>query len=76
MSKREIKFKNKIKKYRENRGITMKQFADGIGEKYITVHQMEKRKSFPRGNTRKKIMEFLGASFDEIFYERQKGEEL
>lgn len=69
MRKRELKFKNKIKWYRELRGISLRQLADGIGKTYNVVHTIERTKSFPSGETRKKIMEFLGASFNEIFYE-------
>jgi transcriptional regulator with XRE-family HTH domain len=69
MAKRTIKFKNRIKEYRENRGITMRELAEAIGKSISTVHQMERTKSFPRGETREKIMQFLGASFDELFFE-------
>jgi transcriptional regulator with XRE-family HTH domain len=69
MTKRTIKFKNRIKEYRENRGITMRELAEAIGKSVSTVHQMERTKSFPRGDTREKIMHFLGASFDELFFE-------
>jgi DNA-binding XRE family transcriptional regulator len=69
MSKRTIKYKNKIKEYRENRGVTMRQLAEAIEKSVSTVHQMERTKGFPRGDTRLKIMKFLGASFDELFYE-------
>lgn len=69
MTKKTIKFKNRIKEYRENRGITMKELAKAIEKSVSTVHQMERTKSFPRGDTREKIMKFLKASFDELFYE-------
>jgi transcriptional regulator with XRE-family HTH domain len=69
MAKKTIKFKNRIKEYRENRGITMRELAEAIGKSVSTVHQMERTKSFPRGDTREKIMEYLGASFDELFFE-------
>ena len=69
MKKREVKFKNKIKQYRENHKIDIKDLAECIGRSVNNVHHLERTKAFPHGKTRKKIMEFLGASFNEIFYE-------
>jgi DNA-binding XRE family transcriptional regulator len=66
-----FKFKNKIKEYRENHGVTAKQLAEAIEKSVSIVYQMERTKGFPRGNTRVKIMNFLGASFNELFYEEE-----
>jgi transcriptional regulator with XRE-family HTH domain len=69
MAKNTIKFKNRIKEYRENQGITMMELAEAIGKSLSTVRNMEKNKNFPRGDTREKIMKFLNASFVELFFE-------
>lgn len=49
----------------------MRQLAEAIGKRVSTVHSLERTKGFPHGETRVKIMEFLGASFNEIFYEER-----
>jgi transcriptional regulator with XRE-family HTH domain len=69
MAKITIKFKNRIKEYRENKGITMMELAEAIGKSLSTVRQIERSKNFPRGDTREKIMKFLNASFVELFFE-------
>jgi len=71
--KRVLKFKNKIQVYRENKDMSRKQLADGIGVSVFTIWQIETTKGFPRGDIRVKIMEFLGASFDDLFYEEVEG---
>ena len=69
MSKRKIKFANRIREYREDNGITMKQLAIRIVKTKSSVSHIERTRSFPRGETREKIMKFLDVNFNDIFYE-------
>jgi DNA-binding XRE family transcriptional regulator len=66
---RKFKFKNKIKEYREKRGILIKDLAEALGKSDSTVYQIESKKNFPRGETREKIIKFFKCGFTDVFYE-------
>jgi transcriptional regulator with XRE-family HTH domain len=67
--KMKLKFKNKIKEYRENRGISIKVLSEAIGKSVSAVYQIEIKKCFPRGETREKLLKFFNCNFNKLFYE-------
>lgn len=67
--KKKLKFKNKIKEYRELRDIKLIDLANGMNKSLSTMWNLEKHKNFPRGETRVKLLKFFNCKFDDIFYE-------
>lgn len=64
-----IRFRNKIREYRESHGLTLAQLSKITGLSYATLYQMEQKGGLPRESTRIKLQNALKCSWSDIFYE-------
>ena len=58
---------SKIKSFREERGLTQKQFAEFLGVAHQTVSKWESRKGFPDVFLLPRLADILGCSIDELY---------
>ena len=66
---KKLKFKNKLKEYREVRNIRLVDIARALNKNISCIYNIEKNKSFPRGETREKLLKFFNCKFEDLFYE-------
>lgn len=66
---RNIKFKNKVKNYRESHGISFDELRELTGLGRNTLGNIEKTGCFPTGKHRTILQKALGCHWDDLFYE-------
>ena len=58
---------SKIKSFREEQGLTQKQFAELLGVTHQTVSKWESRRGYPDVFLLPQLAETLGCSIDELY---------
>ncbi len=58
---------NRVKEFREKRGLTQKQLGVAIGKYQIWIYKLEYERRVPDELERKKLSEVLGVAAEELF---------
>lgn len=64
-----VVFRNKLKEYRENKGLSQTEMAARLGVTVPYLRVLESRGHMPRGEARTHMLHVLDADFNDLFYE-------